>query len=113
MARRGYQDVSRRKTTSAVAFDGLEWALLGSLLRLNKSRGEVAALNWSLDAQSVNVSVEFGRVEAVERYWIDTQGSEMDISLSSIDVRFTPKSGHWNSLAGCLLCAKSGHFAPL
>src|SRR5262249_54090238 len=24
------------------------------------------------------------------------------------DVRFTPKSGHRNSLAGCLLCAKSG-----
>src|SRR5205823_8249317 len=23
------------------------------------------------------------------------------------DVRFTPESGHWNSLAGCLLCAKS------
>jgi hypothetical protein len=25
------------------------------------------------------------------------------------NVRFTPKSGHRNSLTGCLLCAKSGH----
>jgi hypothetical protein len=34
-------------------------------------------------------------------------GSKADISLTPDDVRFTPKSGHWNSLAGCLLCAKS------
>src|SRR6516165_2230079 len=26
-------------------------------------------------------------------------------------VRFTPKSGHWNSTVKCLLCAKSGHYA--
>jgi len=25
------------------------------------------------------------------------------------DVRFTPKSGHWNSVVECLLCANSGH----
>jgi len=25
------------------------------------------------------------------------------------DVRFTPKSGHWNSVAECPLCAKSRH----
>src|SRR6516162_4544591 len=24
-------------------------------------------------------------------------------------VRFTPNSGHWNSVAKCPLCAKSGH----
>jgi len=24
------------------------------------------------------------------------------------DVRFTPKSGHWNSVVECPLCAKSG-----
>jgi hypothetical protein len=29
------------------------------------------------------------------------------------DVRFTPKSGHWNSGTKCLLCAKSGHSLPL
>jgi 2-haloacid dehalogenase len=28
--------------------------------------------------------------------------------MSSIDVRFTPKSGHWNSIEECPLCAKSG-----
>src|SRR6516165_7171254 len=28
------------------------------------------------------------------------------------DVRFTPKSGHWNSAVKCPLCAKSGHSAP-
>jgi hypothetical protein len=27
------------------------------------------------------------------------------------DVRFTPNSGHWNSAAKRLLCAKSGHYA--
>src|SRR6516225_3202813 len=27
------------------------------------------------------------------------------------DVRFTPKSGHWLSVLGCPLCAKSGHSA--
>jgi hypothetical protein len=25
------------------------------------------------------------------------------------NVRFTPNSGHWNSVCECLLCAKSGH----
>src|SRR5262249_9318272 len=24
-------------------------------------------------------------------------------------VRFTPESGHWNSVSKCLLCARSGH----
>jgi hypothetical protein len=26
-----------------------------------------------------------------------------------LNVRFTPESGHWNSVARCPLCAKSGH----
>src|SRR6516162_2768132 len=30
-----------------------------------------------------------------------------------IDVRFTPKSGHWLNVSGCPLCAKSGHDACL
>ena len=30
----------------------------------------------------------------------------------SINVRFTPKSGHWNSVMECPLCAKSGHQRP-
>src|SRR5262252_1780533 len=30
-----------------------------------------------------------------------------DIAECETNVRFTPKSGHRNSLAGCLLCAKS------
>jgi hypothetical protein len=28
--------------------------------------------------------------------------------LPPIDVRFTPKSGHWQTTVGCPLCAKSG-----
>ena len=32
-------------------------------------------------------------------------GSKADISASPRDVRFTPKSGHWKSVAKCLLCA--------
>jgi hypothetical protein len=36
-------------------------------------------------------------------------GSKADIDDRSGDVRFTPKSGHWNSAAQCPLCAISGH----
>jgi hypothetical protein len=38
-------------------------------------------------------------------------GSKADMGLPLIDVRFTPKSGHWNSIDECPLCAKSGHYA--
>ena len=34
--------------------------------------------------------------------------SKADISIGLRDVRFTPKSRHWNSVVQCLLCAKSG-----
>ena len=34
-------------------------------------------------------------------------GSLADIETLQLNVRFTPKSGHWNSLARCLLCSKS------
>ena len=36
-------------------------------------------------------------------------GSKADIGARLRDVRFTPKSGHWNSVVECPLCAKSGH----
>jgi hypothetical protein len=32
-----------------------------------------------------------------------------DIADAMRNVRFTPKSGHWNSAAECSLCAKSRH----
>jgi hypothetical protein len=37
-----------------------------------------------------------------------------DVSLADIearptDVRYSPKSGHWNSVLECPLCAKSRH----
>ena len=35
-------------------------------------------------------------------------GSIADISACPCDVRFTPKSGRWNSVVECPLCAKSG-----
>jgi len=38
-------------------------------------------------------------------------GSKADIGVGPRHVRFTPKSGHWNSVAKCLLCAKSRHSA--
>src|SRR6516225_10496198 len=53
-------------------------------------RGRVAGQSWALD-------VRFG--------------SKADIKASPRDVRFTPKSRHWNSVAECPLCAKSGHCA--
>jgi hypothetical protein len=31
--------------------------------------------------------------------------------LPPMSARFTPKSGHWLSVSGCPLCAKSGHSA--
>src|SRR6516164_8497808 len=36
-------------------------------------------------------------------------GSKVDVSECPADVRFTPKSGHRNSVMRCPLCAKSGH----
>src|SRR6516165_1489963 len=39
-------------------------------------------------------------------------GSKADIGAPSADVRFTPNSGHWNSVVECPLCARSGHWAP-
>jgi hypothetical protein len=38
-------------------------------------------------------------------------GSKADMATSQRNVRFTPKSGHWLSVSGCPLCAKSGHSA--
>ena len=35
-------------------------------------------------------------------------GSKADIGARPINVRFTPKSGHRNSVVQCLLCAMSG-----
>jgi hypothetical protein len=37
-------------------------------------------------------------------------GSKADIEVPPIDVRFTPKSGHWLSMSACPLCAESRHF---
>jgi len=41
-------------------------------------------------------------------------GSKADIDVCRLHVRFTPKSGHRNSLQRCPLCANSGHdcFSP-
>jgi hypothetical protein len=36
-------------------------------------------------------------------------GSKADIPDDLSDVRFTPKSGHWNSIEECPLCAISRH----
>jgi len=36
-------------------------------------------------------------------------GSKAYIGAGPINVRFTPNSGHWNSVTECPLCAKSGH----
>jgi hypothetical protein len=36
-------------------------------------------------------------------------GSKADIGARPIEVRFTPESGHWNSIEECPVCAKSRH----
>jgi hypothetical protein len=38
-------------------------------------------------------------------------GSKADIARDQPNVRFTPKSGHWNSVVECPLLAQSGHTA--
>ena len=38
-------------------------------------------------------------------------GSKADIAVGPHEIRFTPESGHRNSVAQCPLCAKSGHSA--
>src|SRR5215469_10390885 len=38
-------------------------------------------------------------------------GSKADIAAPPTNVRFTPKSRHWNSVSKCRLCAKSRHSA--
>src|SRR5215469_17393972 len=38
-------------------------------------------------------------------------GSKSDIARDQLNVRFTPESGHWLSVSGCPLCAKSRHYA--
>ena len=62
-----------------------------------------------------NVFVTFSRNKAREaRKKAQQSMSEMDHSRTTqnpISVRFTPKSGHWDSAARCPLCAKSGHSA--
>jgi len=35
-------------------------------------------------------------------------GQKADIARGQLNVRFTPKSGHWLSVWECPLCAKSG-----
>jgi hypothetical protein len=37
------------------------------------------------------------------------KGSEAGILGALRDVRFTPKSRHWQTTVGCPLCARSGH----
>jgi hypothetical protein len=39
--------------------------------------------------------------------------SKADILEGLIDVRFTPKSGHWPGTVGCLVCAKSRHCSSI
>jgi len=35
-------------------------------------------------------------------------GSQADIGLTPVDVRYSPKSGHWRTSVGCPLCANNG-----
>ena len=45
---------------------------------------------------------------AVKAIWAAADvrfGSKADIAASPTDVRFSAKSGHWNSAAKCPLCA--------
>src|SRR5215472_3107640 len=40
--------------------------------------------------------------------WADVRfGSKADIAAAPINVRFTPKSGHWDSVVKCPLCPRS------
>ena len=58
-----------------------------------------------------------GLIQGTQRSFRDTAlrvikfriyGSGIDVLRAGADVRFTPKSGHWNSASECPLCANSG-----
>ena len=63
----------------------------------------------------------FGRPFAQQQSWAAHVrfGLKADIEEGATDVRFTPKSGHWDSAAKCPLCAKrdimqrSNRIAPI
>jgi hypothetical protein len=57
---------------------------------------------------------EYGISAAVRAAFIEEPAEPLSILnalTTSTDVRFTSKSGHWNSAEQCPLCAKSGHYA--
>jgi len=65
-----------------------------------QGRGQVRRSKFSAD-----IAVSYGRNHRTEcPLWSIT-----DIEADWRNVRFTTKSGHWNSVTECPLCAKSGH----
>jgi hypothetical protein len=63
---------------------------------------------WSEYVRTENISSKAGLASSGVNVCF---GSKADIAALPINVRFTPKSGHWNSVAKCPLCANSGHRA--
>src|SRR5262249_40703821 len=69
-----------------------------------------ANLRVSPQGSLLQVSVPQPRTQSVRRTDDDVRfGSKADIPLIPSNVRFTPRSGHRNSVEECPLCAKSGH----
>jgi len=57
------------------------------------------------------VAGQTGGLEVVRLALVNVRfGSKADIEVRLPDVRFTPESGHWNSVVECPLCARSGHW---
>src|SRR5262249_23575281 len=66
-----------------------------------------------------SIDAVFGHLEAPAEITLSVRGisegnnvrfgSKADIATPPTNVCFTPKSGHWNSVAKCPHCAKSGH----
>src|SRR5262249_46697921 len=77
---------------------------------LTKSRRRIASPQCS--EKGIIVAGQTGRLEVVKTALSNVRfGSKVDIAQCETNVRFTPKSGHWLSVSGCPLCAKSGHSA--
>src|SRR5262249_35086534 len=81
----------------------------GPAIILIKSRRRIASPQGSEQGM---VAGQTGRLEVAKTALSNVRfGSKADMAAHSSDVRFTSKSGHWNSVVECSLCAINVRFA--
>src|SRR6516165_2111495 len=81
-------------------------ALLKSLMNSRRLMGFTPLAENHLRKSLIRSSSESYAPHRSKKSCTDVRyGSKADISACPINVCFTPKSGHWNSVAKCPLCA--------